>query len=72
MSLIADIKFVPWAEIDEFEVGYVQALEAVVNAAREVVEGTTDERPISLSTMSLMNLADALNALDEAVKTPLS
>ncbi len=41
------------------------ALEAVADAARGVVEGTDADRPTSLSTMSLMALADALDELDK-------
>ena len=43
----------------------VDALEAVADAARGVVEGTDADRPTSLSTMSLMALADALDELDK-------
>ena len=48
------------------------ALRGIKDAAYGVVNGTDRDRPISLSTMSLMALFDALDAYDEAVKTPLS
>ena len=40
-------------------------LEAVVDAALGVVSGTKTDRPVSLSTRSLLALSEALDALDE-------
>ena len=44
---------------------YIRKLEAVAEAAWGVVGGTKIDRPVSLSTLSLLALSEALEALDE-------